>query len=113
MQKTKNMEVKSKFNKGDIIYFMVNDQPNKRKITGITFFTGSSTKINGEQKITAGDFTQIHYHTEGCLEVAEQKAFATEEELKKDVFRVVFDGEYSPFDAPFKHELNSVKIGRM
>ena len=99
------MEVKSKFNKGDTIFFMVKDKPHQRKITGISFFNGKSTKINGEQKLA--EDTQVHYHTDGCFEVAEQKAFASKEDLIKDVFRNVDDGEYSPFEAPVKEPVKS------
>lgn len=94
------MEVKSKFNKGDTIFFMVKDKPHQRQITGISFFNGKATSINGEQKLA--ETTQVRYHTEGCFEVAEQKSFASKEELIKSVFNHVDNGEYSPFEAPVK-----------
>jgi hypothetical protein len=98
------MEVKSKFNKGDIIFFMIGDQPHKAEIIGITFFTGTFFTGNNGSQTTAGDFTQVKYHTDGCdSEVPEQNAFTSKEELTTHVFNGLRDHtDYSPFNAPVK-----------
>lgn len=95
------MEVNSKFNKGDTIYFMNGELPQKAKITGITFFTGEAKRLDGSSKVTAPSHTQVTYHVDNCIEVHEQNAFPSKDKMIKALFDNL-DKEYSPFDAAVK-----------
>ena len=81
------MEAKSKFNIGDIIYYMYGEQPIKDIISGITFFVGKKKSSTGERYETMGDIPSVSYHTEESSNpINEDKAYATKGELQKSVF---------------------------
>lgn len=81
------MEVKSKFNIGDTIYYMYGKCPTKDIIFGITFFVGRKQSAQGETHSTMGDNPLISYHAEGSTRsISELDAYATKEELQKSLF---------------------------
>lgn len=82
------MEVKSKFNKGQTIYFMNGEMPAKDVVSGITFFVGKKEDSVGTRHETMGDIPDISYHLENDTKsVHESAAYETKEYLIEATFK--------------------------
>lgn len=81
------MEAKSKFDIGEIIFFMNGGMPVKAQITGIHIFSGYSQDSSGcRTESKKGEF-MVSYYTEGyTIPTREFNAFASKEELQKSLF---------------------------
>jgi hypothetical protein len=76
------MEIKSKFNIGDTIFFMEGDMPVKETVSGITTFNGEAIHSNGSTQLTEEGKVFIDYHIKyRAVKVNEHKVYATKEEL--------------------------------
>jgi len=81
------MELKTKYNIGDAVYFMSGGIPLKLPIAGITIFSGFKHNARGIRCSTAaGEYSVKYNFTEILLSVSEQSAYATKEELIKSLF---------------------------
>ena len=89
------MEVNSKFNIGDEVYYMSDTIPCKSNISGISFFTGcrcDQTKAGVTHHRTIGNACAIEYYLlSRVYPIPEEKVFATKEELKESVFSTIED----------------------
>lgn len=79
------MEVKSRKNIGDTIYFMSGDIPLKDVVSGISLFTGFRSDGLCRQWQTDKDSAHVTYHTT-CGDVREERAFDSKEDLIKSLF---------------------------
>jgi hypothetical protein len=79
------MEFKTKYKKGDFVYFMHNEIPVKEEIIGTTHFFGCKVFSDG-RRIDSGESPSIVYHTASGKDVHELDACPSKEELIKLVF---------------------------
>ena len=83
------MEVKSKYDIGDSVYFMLRSLPVKAKISAVNFFVGRRVRSMGSCTISAqnGEKESVTYFFEeyNCG-IAESSVFATAKELQFSLF---------------------------
>jgi hypothetical protein len=75
----------NKFNIGDEIFFMENNEIKNAKIVGISSYVGSIYSLNMKKDIPQGEVLNI-YHCGPYVEVEEDKAYKSLAELKKVLF---------------------------
>lgn len=81
------MEAKSKFDIGELIFFMNGGMPVKAQITGINMFSGWSQDNSGCRTESKKGESMISYYTQDyTTPVREFNAFASKEELQKSLF---------------------------
>lgn len=87
------MEIKTKFNMGDVIHFMEKEKPVDGTIVGISTFDGQKTNGNGSYETTGSKGINITYHVRPNSEevyyfrsVSECDSHKTQEALRAAVF---------------------------
>ena len=81
------MEMTTRYNVDDVIYFMNGAIPAKAAIGGIECFTGVKTLPSGEIHSTGKDeFRTLYYTSEGDC-VHEKNAYASKEEMINELFK--------------------------
>ena len=82
------MKVESKYNKGEVIFFMRGMTPQKGIISGITFFTGTKKTIDGTvMECPENETCSVEYHIENTgFSINEKCAYANKTTLQKALF---------------------------
>jgi hypothetical protein len=83
------MEVKTKFNIDDTVYFMNNDMPVKATISGVDVFIGLAFFSDGTSKSSNSEQNPNKYYFLDYFSkngVCENDLYATKEEIKEAVF---------------------------
>lgn len=78
--------VKTKFNVGDMIYFMAYDTPKKGMIEGFAAFYGNFKNSSFEKNSKSMDEPVIIYSVGAYQTVEESKAFKNKEDLIVNMF---------------------------
>lgn len=78
--------MKSKFNIGDEIFFMKYNEPSKAVVKGIAFIIGEFEESSSFKRIGTEEKPSVNYNVGMYSSIEESKAFATKEELQKNLF---------------------------
>ena len=84
------MEIKTKYNIDDTIFFMYNNTPKKATITGIKTFTGGERFSSGKIISSPDDGKKpcVYYYVAGFndITITESESFQTKEDLIENIF---------------------------
>ncbi len=84
------MTIKTKYNIGDVIFFMSGQIPTKGIIEGCTVFTGKKKYSDGAIEEMTSGVNSIQYHVQyTSTPIHEEIAFPSKEDLQKHLFENV------------------------
>lgn len=76
--------ISTKFKKGDTIYFMADNKPMTKEVTGVSIYDGYINELHVEHREEQG--LTVMYHCGDYEKINEKEVFASEIELKESLF---------------------------